>query len=414
MDGLAATLAAIACAYFAVDAASGNSSDLVLVVALSLCLACIGFLPFNLRPGRAGGRVHGRLGQPAARFHAGGARARVELDGRRDDRRDDRAAAARARDPDPRHGVRHAAPDRAAAAGEPGRPRPHLAPARLLRPLRDAGGGAAGRDRDRARCDRRRLQHPQRRPRDSDRRARHRRPARAVRELPQRPRGARAERVDGGPALAPARAASSRGGSPRCSSTSGSCAAPSSPRTCSSSAASAPASRRPSSSAALPVVLVLRYLGFVVGGIYRRVWRFAGVHDAVAVAVACGLSALAAYVVVVCAAATWARSREQVFLLDAVFATVLVLSARVTVGRLLQRARRRLAGGAAAGPRGRRRAAPVGASPASCARRRASARSPSSTTTRASGGGGSLGVVVAGALDEAEPRSRRTSRTRWS
>ena len=53
MDGLAATLAAIACVYFAIDAATVHENDLVLVLSLSLAFACVGFLPFNLRP--AGG-----------------------------------------------------------------------------------------------------------------------------------------------------------------------------------------------------------------------------------------------------------------------------------------------------------------------------------------------------------------------
>jgi UDP-GlcNAc:undecaprenyl-phosphate/decaprenyl-phosphate GlcNAc-1-phosphate transferase len=52
MDGLAATLAAIACAYFAIDAATEHPNDTVLALSVSLGLACVGFLPFNLRPGR--------------------------------------------------------------------------------------------------------------------------------------------------------------------------------------------------------------------------------------------------------------------------------------------------------------------------------------------------------------------------
>jgi UDP-GlcNAc:undecaprenyl-phosphate GlcNAc-1-phosphate transferase len=51
MDGLAATLATVACGYFAVDAATVHENDLVLVLSLSLAFACLGFLPFNLRPG---------------------------------------------------------------------------------------------------------------------------------------------------------------------------------------------------------------------------------------------------------------------------------------------------------------------------------------------------------------------------
>jgi UDP-GlcNAc:undecaprenyl-phosphate GlcNAc-1-phosphate transferase len=49
MDGLAATLAAVACGLFAIDAVSAHPSRLVLVLALSVACACLGFLPFNLR-----------------------------------------------------------------------------------------------------------------------------------------------------------------------------------------------------------------------------------------------------------------------------------------------------------------------------------------------------------------------------
>jgi UDP-GlcNAc:undecaprenyl-phosphate GlcNAc-1-phosphate transferase len=50
MDGLAATLAAIAALFFAIDAATLDPNRTVLVVALALMAACVGFLPFNLRP----------------------------------------------------------------------------------------------------------------------------------------------------------------------------------------------------------------------------------------------------------------------------------------------------------------------------------------------------------------------------
>jgi len=50
MDGLAATLAAIASAFFAVDAVTEHPNHTVLVLALALGVACVGFLPFNLRP----------------------------------------------------------------------------------------------------------------------------------------------------------------------------------------------------------------------------------------------------------------------------------------------------------------------------------------------------------------------------
>jgi UDP-GlcNAc:undecaprenyl-phosphate GlcNAc-1-phosphate transferase len=49
MDGLAASLAAIACVFFAIDAFSVDSNDLVALIALGLCFGCIGFLPYNLR-----------------------------------------------------------------------------------------------------------------------------------------------------------------------------------------------------------------------------------------------------------------------------------------------------------------------------------------------------------------------------
>jgi len=49
MDGLAASLAAIACAFFAVDAYTVDPSHLAALVSLALCLGCIGFLPYNLR-----------------------------------------------------------------------------------------------------------------------------------------------------------------------------------------------------------------------------------------------------------------------------------------------------------------------------------------------------------------------------
>jgi UDP-GlcNAc:undecaprenyl-phosphate GlcNAc-1-phosphate transferase len=52
IDGLAASLAAIACGYFAIDALTLHENDTVLVVSLALGLACAGFLPFNLRPRR--------------------------------------------------------------------------------------------------------------------------------------------------------------------------------------------------------------------------------------------------------------------------------------------------------------------------------------------------------------------------
>jgi UDP-GlcNAc:undecaprenyl-phosphate/decaprenyl-phosphate GlcNAc-1-phosphate transferase len=49
MDGLAATLAAIACAFFAIDAFTVHPSHLIATLSLGICFACVGFLPYNLR-----------------------------------------------------------------------------------------------------------------------------------------------------------------------------------------------------------------------------------------------------------------------------------------------------------------------------------------------------------------------------
>jgi UDP-GlcNAc:undecaprenyl-phosphate GlcNAc-1-phosphate transferase len=54
MDGLAASLAAIAFGFFAIDAVTTHPSHTILALSLAGAFACAGFLPFNLRPrGRA-------------------------------------------------------------------------------------------------------------------------------------------------------------------------------------------------------------------------------------------------------------------------------------------------------------------------------------------------------------------------
>jgi UDP-GlcNAc:undecaprenyl-phosphate GlcNAc-1-phosphate transferase len=68
MDGLAATLAAIACSYYALDAVTEHPNRVGLVLALSLGLACVGFLPFNLRPGRAAAVFMGDSGSQVLGF----------------------------------------------------------------------------------------------------------------------------------------------------------------------------------------------------------------------------------------------------------------------------------------------------------------------------------------------------------
>jgi UDP-GlcNAc:undecaprenyl-phosphate GlcNAc-1-phosphate transferase len=49
MDGLASSLATIACAFFAVDAYTVDSNPLVALIALGVAAGCLGFLPYNLR-----------------------------------------------------------------------------------------------------------------------------------------------------------------------------------------------------------------------------------------------------------------------------------------------------------------------------------------------------------------------------
>jgi UDP-GlcNAc:undecaprenyl-phosphate GlcNAc-1-phosphate transferase len=68
MDGLAATLAGIAAAFFAIDAATEHPSRTVLVLALAVALACAGFLPFNLRPGRPAAIFMGDSGSQVLGF----------------------------------------------------------------------------------------------------------------------------------------------------------------------------------------------------------------------------------------------------------------------------------------------------------------------------------------------------------
>src|SRR6184192_3673524 len=68
MDGLAATLAGIAAVFFAIDALTVHSNDAVLALALSLALACAGFLPFNLRRGRSAAVFMGDSGSQVLGF----------------------------------------------------------------------------------------------------------------------------------------------------------------------------------------------------------------------------------------------------------------------------------------------------------------------------------------------------------
>jgi UDP-GlcNAc:undecaprenyl-phosphate GlcNAc-1-phosphate transferase len=68
MDGLAATLAAIAATFFAIDAVTTHPSDTSLAIALALAIACVAFLPFNLRPRSAAAVFMGDSGSQVLGF----------------------------------------------------------------------------------------------------------------------------------------------------------------------------------------------------------------------------------------------------------------------------------------------------------------------------------------------------------
>jgi UDP-GlcNAc:undecaprenyl-phosphate/decaprenyl-phosphate GlcNAc-1-phosphate transferase len=71
MDGLAATLAGIATFYFALDAYLFDENVAALVLALGVGLACAGFLPFNVRPGRPAAIIMGDSGSQVLGFALG-------------------------------------------------------------------------------------------------------------------------------------------------------------------------------------------------------------------------------------------------------------------------------------------------------------------------------------------------------
>ncbi len=71
MDGLAGTLAVIAATLFAIDAVTVHKERLLLVLSLSLALACLGFLPFNFRAGRPAAVFMGDSGSQVIGFTLG-------------------------------------------------------------------------------------------------------------------------------------------------------------------------------------------------------------------------------------------------------------------------------------------------------------------------------------------------------
>jgi UDP-GlcNAc:undecaprenyl-phosphate GlcNAc-1-phosphate transferase len=68
MDGLAASLATIAAVFFAIDAVTVHESHLTLVLALGVAFGCLGFLPFNLRPRRPAATYMGDAGSQVLGF----------------------------------------------------------------------------------------------------------------------------------------------------------------------------------------------------------------------------------------------------------------------------------------------------------------------------------------------------------
>ena len=68
MDGLAATLAAIACAFLAIDGFAVHRAPVVAAVSLSTCFACLGFLPYNLRLDRPASVFMGDSGSQVLGF----------------------------------------------------------------------------------------------------------------------------------------------------------------------------------------------------------------------------------------------------------------------------------------------------------------------------------------------------------
>jgi UDP-GlcNAc:undecaprenyl-phosphate GlcNAc-1-phosphate transferase len=72
MDGLAGSLAVIAATFFAIDAVTVHEERLLLVLSLSLALATLGFLPFNFRSGRPAAVFMGDSGSQVLGFTLGG------------------------------------------------------------------------------------------------------------------------------------------------------------------------------------------------------------------------------------------------------------------------------------------------------------------------------------------------------
>jgi UDP-GlcNAc:undecaprenyl-phosphate GlcNAc-1-phosphate transferase len=80
--------------------------------------------------------------------------------------------------------------------------------------------------------------------------------------------------------------------------------------------------------AALPVVLIARYLVFIPFGLYKGVWRYAGAHDAARIVGAVAISETIAYFFLAATRSTWFDFPRSVFLIDALVCTLLVGASR--------------------------------------------------------------------------------------
>jgi UDP-GlcNAc:undecaprenyl-phosphate GlcNAc-1-phosphate transferase len=107
---------------------------------------------------------------------------------------------------------------------------------------------------------------------------------------------------------------------------------------------------------ALPILLATRYVFFVALGVYRRVWRFATARDVLAIAAGCVASAIVAYAVLVALRPIGSFPAVEIFVVDAVLATLLVGASRLTLrllpelqGHRLHRRRVLVVGAGAAG-----------------------------------------------------------------
>src|SRR5919197_93054 len=79
----------------------------------------------------------------------------------------------------------------------------------------------------------------------------------------------------------------------------------------------------------LPALLAARFALFIPFGLYRGVWRYAGAREAVATVTAVGLSELAAYVFILATQHSWGDFPQSVFVVDWLLCAILVGASRL-------------------------------------------------------------------------------------